>query len=239
MPSTRRKPPKQAETAASFVAYYRVSTSRQGESGLGLDAQKAAVRRHLDRCSAGAQLLAEYTEVESGKRHTNRPQLAAAIENAKRAGATLIIAKLDRLARNVAFIASLMESASDFVACDMPQANRLTIHILAAIAEHEREMISARTKAALEQVKARGVQLGNPRWRESIAKATAARRKAPQPADVRALIHAYRNQRLSLRAIAEKLNILGVKTPSGSRWYASSVRTAIAIGMDEASSKAA
>ena len=168
-----------ASTGRQFVAYYRVSTARQGESELGLEAQRAAVARYLAQAGAGAALAAEFTEVESGKRHTNRPQLAKAIEQAKRGAATLIIAKLDRLARNVHFISGLMESAADFVACDMPHANRLTIHILAAIAEHEREMISARTVAALEQVKARGTRLGNPRWQESIAKA----RGAPESAD--------------------------------------------------------
>ena len=115
------------------VAYYRVSTDRQGQSGLGLDAQREAVARFVG--SAGGTLLAQYTEVESGKRHTNRPQLAAALAECKRRKATLVIAKLDRLARNVHFISGLMESKVDFVAVDMPQANRLTVHIMAAFAE--------------------------------------------------------------------------------------------------------
>lgn len=237
MPRTRRTAPKTAQDARTFVAYYRVSTARQGESGLGLDAQRAAVNRYLAQ-AGNAELAAEYTEVESGKRHTNRPQLAAAIAHAKRAHATLIIAKLDRLARNVAFIAGLMESAADFVACDMPHANRLTIHILAAIAEHEREMISARTKAALEQVKARGVKLGNPRWKESIAKANAARRKTPTPADISTIVNGYRQEGLSLRAIAGRLNELGVKTPTGARWHPSSVRATL-LTLEPALPKAA
>lgn len=231
MPRSPKITPKTAANAADFrpfIAYYRVSTTRQGESGLGLDAQRAAVARYLAQAGPGAQLEAEYTEVESGKRHTNRPQLAAALTHAKRARATLIIAKLDRLARNVAFISNLMESASDFVACDMPHANRLTIHILAAIAEHEREMISARTKAALEQKKVRGVKLGNPRWQESIGKATAARKKTPTPADVRDIAQRYRVEGLSQRAIAARLNDLGLKTPTGARWHVSSVQTALA-----------
>ena len=145
---------------------------------MGLEAQRAAVAKYLAAQGRG-HLVVEHTEIESGKKN-DRPKLAAAIADCKRHKATLIIAKLDRLARNVAFISNLMESASDFVACDMPHANRLTIHILAAIAEHEREMISARTKAALEQVKARGTKLGNPRWRESIGKATAARSLGPR-----------------------------------------------------------
>jgi DNA invertase Pin-like site-specific DNA recombinase len=228
MARSRKNAPKNAAEGRQFVAYYRVSTARQGESGLGLDAQRAAVARYVQQAGPSAQLAAEFTEVESGKKHTNRPQLAKAIEQAKRVPATLIIAKLDRLARNVHFISGLMESAADFVACDMPHANRLTIHILAAIAEHEREMISARTKAALEQVKARGTRLGNPRWQESIGKATAARKKAPAPAEIRGIIANYRQQGLSQRAIAQRMNELGIKTPTGAAWYASSVQKALA-----------
>ena len=120
-----------------FVAYYRVSTVRQGRSGLGLDAQRQAVARFV----GAGQLAGEFTEIESGKRHNNRPQLAAALAECKKRRLTLVIAKLDRLARNVHFISGLMESGADFVAVDMPHATRLTIHILAAVAEHEREMI--------------------------------------------------------------------------------------------------
>lgn len=117
----------------AFIAYYRVSTDRQGASGLGLDAQRAAVARYLGDTG---QLVSEYTEIESGRRHTNRPQLFAALEECRKRRAVLLIARLDRLARNVAFIANLMGSRADFVAVDMPQATRLTIHILAAVAEH-------------------------------------------------------------------------------------------------------
>jgi DNA invertase Pin-like site-specific DNA recombinase len=142
-----------------FPPYYRVSTTQQGASGLGLDAQREAVARHV----AGAQgtIVAEFQEIESGKRN-DRPQIAAALAACRWRRATLVIAKLDRLARNVHFISSLMESGVDFVACDNPHATRLTIHILAAVAEHEREMISQRTIAALAAAKARGVKLGNP-----------------------------------------------------------------------------
>ncbi len=227
MSRSRKMAAKTPAGGRPFVAYYRVSTARQGESGLGLEAQRAAVARYLAQAGPGALLAAEFTEIESGKRHTNRPQLAKAIEQAKRNAATLIIAKLDRLARNVHFISGLMESAADFVACDMPHANRLTIHILAAIAEHEREMISARTVAALEQVKARGVQLGNPRWQESIAKAREARRKVPAAAEVRSLVLGYRQQNLSHRAIAGRMNELGIKTATGATWYASSVQAVL------------
>src|SRR4051812_13399101 len=137
-----------------FVAYYRVSTDRQGKSGLGLEAQREAVRSFLD--GGSWMLTAEVTEVESGKRN-DRPELDRALGLCRLYGATLIVAKLDRLARNVAFISKRMESGVDF-----PQANRLTVHILAAVAEHEAAMISQRTKAALAAAKARGIKLGNP-----------------------------------------------------------------------------
>jgi hypothetical protein len=131
-----------------FVAYYRVSTDRQGRSGLGLEAQREAVRSYLD--GGSWQLVEEVVEVESGKRN-DRPKLAEALKLCRLHQATLIIAKLDRLARNVAFVSNLMESGVDFVAVDFPQANRLTVHILAAVAEHEAAMISQRTKAALRR----------------------------------------------------------------------------------------
>ena len=137
-----------------FVAYYRVSTDRQGRSGLGLEAQRRAVLDFLD--GGRWELVEEFQEVESGKRN-DRPELARALAACRLHDATLIIAKLDRLARNVAFVSNLMESRVEFVAVDFPQANRLTVHILAAVAEHEREMISQRTRAALAAAKARGV----------------------------------------------------------------------------------
>src|SRR4051795_11943834 len=145
---------------SKFVAYYRVSTARQGQSGLGLEAQRKAVTDFLD--GGDWQLVAEAVEVESGKR-SDRPKLQEALRLCRLHGATLIIAKLDRLARNVAFISNLMESGVDFVAVDFPQANRLTVHILAAVAEHEREMIATRTKAALAAAKAHGRRLGGDR----------------------------------------------------------------------------
>jgi DNA invertase Pin-like site-specific DNA recombinase len=143
-----------------FVAYFRVSTDKQGASGLGLEAQRSAVARHV----AGQEgvIVAEFEEIESGKKN-DRPQIAAALAACRVRRACLVIAKLDRLARNVFFISSLMESGVDFVACDNPHATKLTIQILAAVAEHEREQISQRTIAALKAAKARGVKLGNPR----------------------------------------------------------------------------
>ncbi len=141
-----------------FIAYYRVSTDRQGWSGLGLEAQRATVAAHLGH---GQALKAEFTEIETGKRN-DRPELIKALAECKKQRARLIIAKLDRLARNLHFISGLMESGIEFVACDVPGANRLMLQILAVFAEHEREMISKRTKEALAAAKARGCRLGNP-----------------------------------------------------------------------------
>lgn len=139
------------------IAYYRVSTDRQGKSGLGQEAQQEAVRLFSDR--QGYQVTAHFTEVESGKKN-NRPQLLAALAQCRKEKATLIIAKLDRLGRNVAFISNLMESRVEFKAVDNPHANKLMVHLLAAFAEHEREQISIRTKDALQAAIRRGVQLG-------------------------------------------------------------------------------
>jgi DNA invertase Pin-like site-specific DNA recombinase len=204
----------------AYIAYYRVSTDRQGASGLGLDAQRQAVSNYI----AAHQLIAEFTEIESGRRHTNRPQLLAALEECRKQRATLVIARLDRLARNVAFIAALMENGTDFIACDMPTANRLTIHILAAVAEHEREMISKRTKAALAEAKRRGTKLGNPRLHEATARAaTTHRGRGPAP-EVTKLMSEWRTQGKTLRAIAHDLNRLNIRPARGRQWYASSVR---------------
>lgn len=211
---------------ADFIAYYRVSTDRQGISGLGLDAQRQAVAGFVGT----GHLVAEFTEVESGKRHTNRPQLAAALAECRKRRAVLLIARLDRLARNLAFIANLMEGGVDFIAVDMPQATRLTIHILAAVAEHEGEMISKRTKAALAEAKRRGTKLGNPRIEEARAAALrsfAANRPAPE---VAALMRGWREQAWSLRRIADELNRLSIRPPRGRQWYASSVRNQIRPG---------
>lgn len=214
----------------AFIAYYRVSTDRQGASGLGLDAQRAAVARHI----APAALLTEYTEIESGKRHTNRPQLLAALQECRRRKATLVIAKLDRLGRNVAFISALMESGADFVCCDNPHANRLMLHMLAAFAEHEREQISQRTKAALAAAKVRGVKLGNPRPLEALDKARAvhvARRPAPEVLNI---MRSLEGQGMSYRAIARELNRLNIKTGRGHQWYDVTVKAALALPQSKA-----
>jgi DNA invertase Pin-like site-specific DNA recombinase len=170
------------------------------------------------------QLAGEFTEVESGRKD-NRPKLQAAMAECRKQHAVLLIAKLDRLARNVFFIAGLMNGDVEFVACDMPSANRLTIHILAAVAEHEREMISQRTKAALAAAKARGIKLGNPRAAEAAAIARAAKpHYAPAP-EVLKLMTDRRTQGKSIRAITRELNRLNIRTPLGKQWYPCTVRT--------------
>jgi DNA invertase Pin-like site-specific DNA recombinase len=205
-----------------FVAYYRVSTARQGASGLGLDAQRAAVAKHI----GSGELVSEFTEVESGKR-SDRPELARALAAAKRAKATLVIAKLDRLARNVRFIATLMDTKGvEFEACDFPQASRLLLHMMAAVAEHEASAISSRTKAALAAAKARGVELGKTALAHQAAAAAAnvavaqARRDAVAP--VVAAIRA--SGVVTLQGIADALNARGITTPRGGMWSPTQVR---------------
>jgi DNA invertase Pin-like site-specific DNA recombinase len=215
-----------------FVAYYRVSTARQGRSGLGLEAQQQAVREHLN--GGKWELVAEFTEVESGKR-SDRPKLVEAQKACRLRGAKLIIAKLDRLARNVAFISNLMESGVEFEAVDFPQANRLTIHIMAAMAEHEAKMISERTKAALAAAKRRGVKLGGDRGVRltaearragSAANAAIARARASDlSATVRELEAAGCE---SLRAIAEGLDARGIPAARGGKWSAVQVSRLLA-----------
>jgi DNA invertase Pin-like site-specific DNA recombinase len=204
----------------NYIAYYRVSTQKQGVSGLGLDAQKQAVSQFV----RSEQLVGHYTEIESGKHDKNRPMLAAAMADAKKRKAVLIIAKLDRLARNVHFISGLMESGVEFIAVDMPTANRLTIHILAAVAEHEAQMISVRTKAALAQAKLRGTVLGNPRLADARVLAASANR-GHVASEVVSLMKEARAAGLTLRAIAAKLNKLGLRTTRGSEWHARTVLT--------------
>jgi DNA invertase Pin-like site-specific DNA recombinase len=201
-----------------FVAYYRVSTDRQGKSGLGLDAQKKAVEDYLN--DGPWQLVGDFTEIESGKR-SDRPELEKALEACRRQKAKLVIAKLDRLSRNLAFIATLMESSVEFVAVDNPHASKLTVHILAAVAQHEREMISERTKAALQAAKARGKRLGNPKLSKAAARGTAAGKAAADQfaANVLPLIREIQASGVtSHNAIAAKLNERRVKTARGGRW---------------------
>lgn len=216
-----------------FVAYYRVSTQRQGASGLGLEAQRAAVEAFV--AQRGGQVLAERVEVESGKR-ADRPQLAEALAEAKRLGAVLLIAKLDRLARNVHFISGLLEAGVEVQACDMPEANRFLLHVMAAVAEHEAAAISARTKAALAAAKARGVKLGwaiEERAEEARAASAAAAERRVAEADkfagqVGPLAAVLAAEGKSLRAIAAELNAKGISTPRGKAWQAVSVRNLLA-----------
>jgi DNA invertase Pin-like site-specific DNA recombinase len=204
----------------NFVAYYRVSTDRQGQSGLGLEAQRAAVMNYLN--GGNWKLVAEFTEVESGK-NSDRAQLRAAQTACKKHKATLIIAKLDRLSRNVHFLSGLMEAGTKFVAVDNPNANKLTIHILAAVAEDERERISARTKAALAAAKARGAKLGNPRLADACAQVNAARQEAADAfaANILPIIHQIQNSGISsLRGVARALSARGIRTVRGGEWTA-------------------
>ena len=223
------------------VSYLRVSTVRQGISGLGLEAQRAAVACFAS--GGGHTPVAEFVEVESGRK-AERPQLIAALASCRLHRATLVIAKLDRLARNVAFIANLMDGGVEFLACDMPHANRLTLHLLAAIAEHEREMISHRTKAALQAVKARGVRLGNPNGaaalregcRAAAARSAAARRaKAQRHAEaVAPLLCSLAAEGISgNRTLAAALNARGVPSPTGGAWYGEQVRRCSRLFCDE------
>jgi DNA invertase Pin-like site-specific DNA recombinase len=212
-----------------FVAYYRVSTEKQGRSGLGLEAQQEAVRSYLN--GGNWQLVDEVVEVESGKKN-DRPRLAEALRLCRLHGAILIIAKLDRLARNVAFISNLMESGVEFTAVDFPQANRLTVHILAAVAEHEREMISRRTKDALAAAKARGKKLGGNRGKIHLvarkgALASAALRSGKarsRAADIRPIVADIQaSGATSLRQIAAALNERHIRTARGKEWTATQV----------------
>ncbi len=222
--------------SGKFCAYYRVSTARQGRSGLGLEAQKDSVETYLN--GGRWQMVGEFVEVESGKRN-DRPALADALALCRIHKATLVIAKLDRLARNVAFISNLMESNVEFTAVDFPQANRLTIHVLAAVAEHEAAMISARTKAALQAAKRRGVVLGGDRGNiahvaKRGAKASAKVRGAmasERAADLLPKIYALQKQGVhSLRQIAEGLNDQGIPTARGGEWSAVQVQRVLLRG---------
>lgn len=221
---------------AVFVTYLRVSTARQGQSGLGLEAQRAAVEKFVKE--RAGEIHAEFVEVETGKRN-DRPELAEALRVAKKAGTVLLIAKLDRLARNVAFISNLLEAGVKICAADMPEANRFMLHVMAAVAEHEARAISDRTKAALAAAKARGVRLG---WaadrrqgdleaatRSSIEiRMAAADRRAEQ---VLPVIRELRAQGLPLARIAGTLNARGIPTArAGGRWHVSSVRNMLSRG---------
>ena len=218
------------------VAYYRVSTARQGQSGLGLDAQRVAVE---GLCAArGWDLVAPpYQEVESGKR-SDRPELLKALERAKLTGARLVIAKLDRLSRDATFLITLQDSGVRFTAADMPDANELTVGIMALVARQERQAISKRTTEALAAAKARGQRLGNPNGAAALRRAGKGNQAATAAVSAQATDRAAQLRPVleglqaagvtSLNGIAASLNDEGILTPRGGRWHASSVRNLVA-----------
>jgi len=206
------------------IAYYRVSTAKQGRSGLGLEAQQHAVNEYLR--SSGADLVAEFQEVESGSKD-NRPELQKALRKCRLTGATLLIAKLDRLSRNRRFLMELSDSSINFVCCDMPEANNFTVGLLACLADYERQLISERTKAALQAAKARGVVLGNPNLELVRNQDTTNARKArmeqtkARRAEIREImgeIEQDAGESLSSRAMASRLNDAGYTTSTGGQW---------------------
>lgn len=212
--------------SGKYVAYYRVSTERQGKSGLGLEAQRDSVLTYLN--GGDWRLAGEYVETESGRIVARkRPELQKALEQCKKEKATLVVAKLDRLYRNMHAMTTLMQSGVDFVAADNPHANKLTIHLLSAIAEHERDLISERTMAALKAAKRRGVKLGNPNPESAARKG---RRILIQQADeyaakIMPIVRDLERQGFrTLRDIAQGLAMRGVETRRGSTtWHPSQV----------------
>lgn len=217
-----------------FVVYLRVSTARQGTSGLGLEAQQKAVSDYL--AGRKAVVLDQVVEVESGKR-SDRPELSRALSLCRLHGATLLVAKFDRLARNARFLLGIIENGIEAVACDMPSANRLTIGILAMVAEEEARMISSRTKAALAAAKVRGVKLGNPAnlTRTAMAKGRVLAVKSRQATasirakDIQPQIDALRSAGITtLAGIADALNEQGIATPRGAKWHPNSIRRLLA-----------
>ncbi len=215
-----------------YISYLRVSTDKQGKSGLGLEAQRNSV---LDYVGARGKIVAEYVEIESGKR-SDRTELSSALKQAKECGAILIIAKLDRLARNVAFIANLLESNVEVVAADMPEANRFMFHIMAAVSEQEGKAISERTRAALKAAKARGVKLGwaNPKRRSEQLLASLKGAKAnitksnTYATKLLPIVMNLKGKQMTLRGIADHLNSTGVPTARGAKWHPTTVKNLLA-----------
>lgn len=207
----------------NIVSYLRVSTARQGRSGLGLEAQRAAVEDYVRR--TGAKTMREFVEVESG-RNDDRPKLAEALAFARRAKATLCVAKLDRLSRSVRFISTVLESPVEFAAADMPDANRFMLHSLASVAEYESKMIGDRTRVAMAAAKRRGVKFGSPKGLSKAARrrgqlhgAEANRRKAIEVyADLMPTVCSMRQKGSTLDQIAQHLNDEGHTTQTGSTW---------------------
>jgi len=200
-----------------FIAYLRVSTQRQGQSGLGIEAQREAVERYA--AQVAEPILATFTEVESGAQK-DRPELAAALKECRRVKSVLLIARLDRLSRSLSFVAQLLEAGAEIRAADMPEANRMMLQMLAVFAEHERRLISERTKAALAAAKARGVALGtNGRHLAERNQSDAHSYAQSIAAEVLPLAAKH----LPLKTIADSLNSIGLPSRKGGRWHASSV----------------
>jgi DNA invertase Pin-like site-specific DNA recombinase len=224
-----------SHAAQKLVAYERVSTARQGRSGLGLEAQRKAIDDFA--ASRGAEVIGRFTEVESGSKDA-RPELSKALHLAKLTGATLVIAKLDRLSRNAVFLLTLRDSGVRFLAVDMPEANDLTVGIMALVAQQEREAISRRTTEALAAAKARGVALGNPNGAAALRRAgkggealrqAVARNADRHAADLAGLVAELRHDgATTLRALANALNARGILTRRGGQWHVSSVRNVLA-----------
>jgi len=216
-------------TDQRFVAYLRVSTQKQGASGLGIEAQRHAVTAYLGRIP-DAVLLQEFVEIESGK-NNDRPMLEQAMEHAMLTGATLVIAKMDRLSRNANFLTGLADRGVRFVACDMPEANELVVGIMAQIAQYEVRAISERTKAALLAAKARGTKLGNPKWhlnfaaKSNKASTDSQRRTAQLRAErLRNKLETVRNAgHTTLQAIATEFERQGITTARGGKWHPTAV----------------
>jgi DNA invertase Pin-like site-specific DNA recombinase len=214
-----------------YIGYYRVSTQKQGKSGLGLDAQKKMVADFV--AINGGEIVAEYTEIESGKRD-DRPELMKAMKHADMISGKLLVGKLDRLSRDLHFITSLQKSRVDFVVSDMPNCDSFSIHIYGAMAQKEREMISARTKAGLAAAKAKGKKLGTNNLNMELVKEASAKgvRTRVQIAfdnahKVVMTIRSMRSQGKSLRAVAAELNKMGVPTPRGCEWTATAIKNAM------------
>lgn len=207
------------------IAYLRVSTGRQGRSGLGLEAQREAVARYA--ADMRMDIAAEYLEVETGKGSNalaKRPQLLAALTEAKRTKARLVLAKLDRLARNVHFISGLMETGVDFAVADMPNADRFQLHLYAALAEKEGEVISQRTKDALRAAKERGTVLGkHGKVLAAQNRAAAIERVMPLAATIAGL----KAEGMNMRRIVEALNAQGVASPAGGKWHLANLHRAM------------
>ncbi|MCC5982587.1 MAG: recombinase family protein [Oceanicaulis sp.] len=212
-----------------FVIYRRVSTEEQGRSGLGLDAQERDISIFLDTyAEIPFEVIGEFTDVLSGK-GDDRPQLQAALDLVRSRGATLLVAKLDRLSRKVSFIASIMDDKRvNLRVASMPHADKFSLHIYAALAEQEREFISLRTKQALAAAKARGVKLGGDRG--NIAQINAAKRRHADAfaETVEGIVKPLRERGATLREIAEALNAAGVQTRGGGRWHANTVSRVVA-----------